>query len=68
MLSTFHYRIKITKYILDTCCIFLAVESEVGTDSVPVGGSTNQSSAEQATGTLPSSTSSEQNARFDQLI
>eukprot|EP00102_Acyrthosiphon_pisum_P010274 XP_008178543.1 PREDICTED: large proline-rich protein bag6-B isoform X2 [Acyrthosiphon pisum] len=29
------------------------------------GGSTNQSSAEQATGTLPSSTSSEQNSRND---
>jgi len=42
---------------------FLAAESEVL--NVPVGGSTNQSSAEQATGTLPSSASSEQQSRFD---
>lgn len=48
-----------------------SAESEVLNvpENVPVGGSTNQptnqSSAEQATGTLPSSTSSEQNLRND---
>jgi len=47
---------------------FLAVESGVSNipDSAPAGGSTNQSSARQATGALPSSASSEQNSRFDQ--
>jgi len=33
--------------------------------NVPVGGSTNQSSVEQGSGTLPSSPSSEQHTRFD---
>ncbi|XP_022176814.1 large proline-rich protein bag6-A isoform X1 [Myzus persicae] len=44
-----------------------SAESEVSNvpENVPVGGSTNQSSAEQATGTLPSSASSEQPSRND---
>lgn len=50
--------------------MFLAGEDDivnVTPVTTPVGLSTNQSSSEQATGTLPSSASSEQNSRLGNL-